>query len=63
MHYANLHQLLQGSSSTRQYFLSLPLATQLALHQHNEHIHTAVQLRRHQQAVEDSQHLKALGRF
>lgn len=63
MRYANLHQLLAGSSSTRQYFLALPVATQLALHQHNEHIHTAAQLRRHQQAVEDYQRLDALGRL
>lgn len=63
MRYANLHQLLWRSSSTRQYFLSLPLATQLALPQHNEYIHTAAQLRRHRQAAGDYQHLEALGRL
>lgn len=62
MRYANLHQLLQNSSSTRQYFLSLPVTTQLALHQHNEHIHTASELRHYQSALASCQRLDELGR-
>ena len=38
MRYDNLHQLIQGSSSTRRYFLSLPADMQ------GEHIHSAQQL-------------------
>ena len=44
MRYDNLHDLLMASSSTRQYFLSLPVKLQLSLHQHNDYIHTAQEL-------------------
>lgn len=45
MRYKNLNQLIQESSSTRNYFLSLPVKTQIELHEHNEYIHTAQELR------------------
>ena len=44
MRYDNLHQLIQGSSSTRRYFLSLPADMQCRLHAQGEHIHFAQQL-------------------
>lgn len=44
MRYDNLHQLIQGSSSTRRYFLSLPADMQCWLHAQGEHIHSAQQL-------------------
>lgn len=44
MKYDNLQELLSHSSSTRQYFLSLPVSLQLALHRHDRIIHTAADL-------------------
>ena len=37
--YQNLHELIQRSSSSREYFLSLPVDTQLRLHVLNDYIH------------------------
>lgn len=45
MHYENLHQLINHSNRSRQYYLSLPIITQLKLHQHNENIHNLYLLR------------------
>ncbi len=45
MQYANLHDLIMRSSSTRRYFLSLPVSLQLQLHEQNACIHSAAQLR------------------
>lgn len=44
MKYNDLQDLISHSSSTRQYFLSLPVALQSALHEHNAYIHTAADL-------------------
>lgn len=44
MKYNNLQDLILHSSSTRQYFLSLPVSLQLTLHEYNHHIHTAADL-------------------
>lgn len=44
MQYDNLNCLIRNSSSTRKYFLSLPIDMQLELHKHNEYIHSAQQL-------------------
>lgn len=44
MKYNNLQDLILHSSSTRQYFLSLPVSLQLTLHEYNNHIHTAADL-------------------
>lgn len=44
MKYKTLQDLLFHSSSTREYFLSLPVSTQLALHEYNASIHTAADL-------------------
>ena len=46
MLYTDLNALLDGSSSTRGYFLSLPVDMQLELHQHGALIHTAQDLNR-----------------
>ncbi|MDU4087270.1 MAG: hypothetical protein E7H80_08480 [Thomasclavelia ramosa] len=42
--YQNLHELIQRSSSSREYFLSLPVDTQLRLHVLNDYIHSLHQL-------------------
>lgn len=47
MYYENLQTLLSGSGSSRQFFLSLPVPLQLALHEHSDLIHTAAQLHRY----------------
>lgn len=41
----NLNELLAKSSSTRKYFISLPVWLQIKLHNVNDYIHTAEQLR------------------
>lgn len=48
LRYPNLSQLLLKSSSSRQYFLSLPVAVQMELHSLGEYIHTAEELHRYE---------------
>ncbi|SCJ75018.1 Uncharacterised protein [uncultured Clostridium sp.] len=52
MRYQGLHDLLASSNCTRQYFLSLPVAVQVALHEQDAYIHTAAQLRARAEAIE-----------
>ncbi len=47
MKYENLQDLITKSSSTRQYFLSLPVSLQIALHKRDAYIHTAAELHFH----------------
>ena len=42
----DLHDLIRRSSSTRRYFLSLPVGMQMDLHEKNAHIRTAEELHR-----------------
>lgn len=44
MQYQNLNHLIQSSTSSRNYFLSLPIERQIQLHQLNDHIHSLQQL-------------------
>lgn len=44
MKYKDLQDLISHSSTTREYFLSLPVSLQLALHKRNSFIHTAADL-------------------
>ena len=53
MRYENLNQLVRESSSTRRYFLSLPVEIQIELHEHNDYIHTAAELHRRVSALEN----------
>ena len=46
MKYNNLHDLITGSSSSRRYFLTLPVDMQLKLHRDSDNIHTAEELHR-----------------
>ena len=41
MQYANLHELIMHSSSTRRYFLSLPVSVQMQLHEQGDYIRSA----------------------
>lgn len=47
MPFPDLQTLLQASSSSRQFLLSLPVNVQLQLHEQNEWIHTQADLRRY----------------
>ncbi len=46
MQFANLQELIQISSSSRRYLLSLPVSIQMQLHEQNDCIHTQYELRR-----------------
>ncbi len=64
MKYENLHELIRHSSSTRKYFLSLPVEMQLTMHEQNEYIHTAEELRDHVIAARDyARHVELGNRF
>lgn len=51
MQYDNLNHLVRESSSSRRYFLSLPVSMQIELCRHSDYIHTAAELHRHVDAV------------
>ena len=52
MRYRNLNKLIYSSSSTRRYFLSLPVNLQMELHNYNDFIHTAAELHRFTELLE-----------
>ena len=45
MQYRDLNELIKESRSSRKYFLSLPAELQMRLHEQNEYIRSAHQLR------------------
>ncbi len=51
MKYDDLNHLVRESSSSRRYFLSLPVSMQIELHEHNDYIHTAAELHRRVDAI------------
>lgn len=62
MPYPDLKALIQHSSSSREFFLSLPVELQTELHSHNDVIHTAAQLRlRAEQLERHRNHIKLSG--
>lgn len=60
MKYNNLHELLMHSSSSRRYFINLPVTMQLALHKHNNFIHSAHELHMRIDAINAQQRALAL---
>lgn len=52
MQYTDLQALIRGSSSIRSFFLSLPVSTQIKLHEHNAYIHSAAELYRRTELIE-----------
>lgn len=46
MKFTDLQEMIQISSSSRKYFLSLPVSVQMQLHEQNEFIRTQYELRR-----------------
>lgn len=52
MLYNSLHHLINRSSSSRAFFLSLPVEVQMVLHKDNFHIHTQLQLRHKAEIVQ-----------
>lgn len=51
MQFQNLQELLQNSSSSRSFLLSLPVPVQLKLHEADAHIRTQFALRRNAAAL------------
>ena len=56
MRYDSLHDLINSSSSSRKFFLSLPVKMQICLHEHNDYIHTADELHRKAEIIEKYEH-------
>ncbi len=56
MQYNNLQELIYNSSSTRKYFLSLPVLTQMDIHKYNNQIHSAKDLRILKERLEKYNH-------
>lgn len=56
MRYNNLRELVRSSSSTRRYFLSLPVEMQMSLSEHGESIRTAAELHRMVSVIENYEH-------
>ena len=56
MHYNSLQDLIYNSSSSRKYFLSLPVTMQIALHERNSFIHTSASLHAHVDAIKKYNH-------
>lgn len=56
MSYKNLNALLSYSTSSRQYFLSLPVELQLQLHQYNDSIYTLQQLHQYAYLLDQKNH-------
>lgn len=46
MKYTDLRELIRGSASSREFFLSLPVPVQMRLHEQNSHIHSLFELHR-----------------
>lgn len=63
MRYADLHDLIFHSSSSRRYFLSLPVEMQMSLHQYNDCIHTATGLHECARILERYHHALAISGF
>lgn len=55
--YENLNDLIFCSDSSRKYFLSLPADMQMQLHEHNEYIHSAAELRARVNLIEKYNHI------
>lgn len=56
LNYNDLQDLIYNSSSSRKYFLSLPVLMQIKLHEHNNYIHTSAGLHAHVEAIEKYNH-------
>lgn len=63
MKYDNLNHLIRESSSSRRYFLSLPVSMQMTLHEHNDYIHTAAELHRRADAIRAYNHQVQLSEY
>ena len=61
MRYRDLHELIQGSQSSRAFFLSLPVEIQCKLHEHNAYVHSAAELRSRAASLQSWMRLTSLG--
>lgn len=62
LRYNNLQELIWGSTSTRAYFLSLPVAVQIVLHEQNNYIHTAEELHTNAECIISSHMRLGIGK-
>ena len=60
MRYEDLRGLIRHSRSSREYFLTLTPQMQMRLHEHNDYIHSAFELRMRVELIERSDKLFAL---
>lgn len=63
MKYNNLQDLISHSSSSRRYFLSLPVSLQLVLHEQGDYICTATDLHLRTDMLEKYNHAVKNTRF
>ena len=61
MPYNNLQELINHNSSTRAYFLSLPVDMQIRLHEYGDYINSAQSLRNAVSAISDIKHIEDSG--
>ena len=63
MFYSNLKELVNMSSSSRHFFMSLPAADQIELNEHNDYIHSAAELREKVYFLENLRHYDEISGF
>lgn len=60
MEYHDLHALIKNSKSSREYFTSLPVKTQCKLHEYSAYVHTAYELHRAAERIENCERIARL---
>ncbi len=60
MKYQNLHDLIDNSSSSRTFFLNLPVDIQLRLHEYGKYIFSAEGLHKAARDISQIKHLESL---
>ena len=63
MKYRNLQELISGSTSSRAYFLSLPVDMQMSLHEYGDYIYSAEELHRAVKGIADVSRHDKLGKW
>lgn len=63
MRYNSLQDLIQNSSGSRRFFLSLSVPMQCSLHKYNTAVHSAAELHRLAGIVQNLEHMDALGKW
>lgn len=63
MKYSNLNALINGSKSSRDFFLSLPVSMQMKLHEHSPYIHSAAELHNTVYIIQNARRLSDVSGF